>query len=91
MAETFYTQNITAKDISERGIIRVPQSTKSLFPRERAYVEVELRGERKTCLWDPADRPDKRRSGVIRVGKPLMRGLLPQAKPLRVTVVYHLE
>lgn len=77
-----HTQNITAVDI-KAGRIRVPGPTKALFPLRRASVDVELRGERKSCRWNPRD---KQRSGVIGVGTELMQRFLPESEPLRVRV-----
>ncbi|OGO47831.1 MAG: hypothetical protein A2W34_02135 [Chloroflexi bacterium RBG_16_64_32] len=80
-----YTQRITAVDIKQ-GRIRVPGATKALFPLERANVDVELRGERKSCSWNPRYDPDKQRSGVLGIGKALMDRLLTDGEPLRVRV-----
>src|SRR5690606_24847708 len=64
----YRTQRVTEADIG-KGQIRIPGSTKRLFPLERGTIEVELRGERFTCRWDPKYGPDKERSGVLGVGR----------------------
>ena len=79
------TQPITAADI-KAGRIRVPVRTKPLFPQEPAGVKIELRGERKSCHWNPHYDRDKQRSGVLGIGKELMRGLSPESEPLRIRV-----
>ncbi len=81
----YQTQRITAGDI-RRGIVRIPSPAKVLFPAERAYVEIELRGECKSCRWDPRHGPDQERSGVLGVGTALMRSLVAADEQLRIRV-----
>jgi hypothetical protein len=87
------TQRVTAGDIS-RGRIRIPRSTKELFPREPTRVDVHLRGEAKNCRWNPRYGPDQERSGVISIGVELMRRLVSEDEQLVVRrdgSVIHLE
>jgi hypothetical protein len=79
------TQRITAGDI-QRGIIRIPGPAKVLFPPERTQVEIELRGERKSCRWDPRHGPDQARSGVLGIGTALSHRLVVERERLRIQV-----
>jgi hypothetical protein len=79
------TQTITAGDI-QRGVIRIPSPAKTLFPKEKASIAVDLRGERKSCRWDPRYGPDQERSGVIGVGSVLTRRLLTAGERLAIQV-----
>lgn len=78
------TQNVTPTDI-EAGRIRVPSAAKTLFPRDKATIEIELFGERLTCRWDPKYGPDKERSGTISVGRAVLSRLLTPGRQLAVT------
>ena len=80
-----YTQRVSAGDIRQ-GIIRISRPVKSLFPSERARVEIDLRGERKSCRWDPRHGPDHERSGVLGVGTALTRGLVTEGERLSIWV-----
>jgi hypothetical protein len=52
------------------GIVRVPPSSKLLFPAERAMMTVALRGAfLQDVRWDPRLGPDRERSGVLGIGK----------------------
>jgi len=91
MAEA-YTQRITAADI-KAGRIRVPAGTKALFPQQPMNVDVRLRGERKSCTWNPRHGPDKARSGVLGIGKGLAKRVA-EGDRLGVTVaggVFYLD
>jgi hypothetical protein len=81
----YYTQRISAGDIRQ-GIIRIPRPAKTLFPGERAYVEIALRGERKSYRWDPRYGPDQERSGVLGVGTTLTRRLVTEGERLAIRV-----
>jgi hypothetical protein len=62
------SQKVTAKDLGA-GRIRFPRSSKRLFPSERAYLDVNVRGCSFTAIrWDPRDGPDRERSGVLSFG-----------------------
>jgi hypothetical protein len=86
------TQRITAADI-KAGRIRVPGQTKALFPQQPTSVDVQLRGMRKSCAWNPRYGPDKTRSGVLGIGKDLAYRLT-EGERLRVRAagdVFYLE
>ena len=78
------TQRVTKKDIAG-GRIRVPRATKPIFPAERSRMTVELLGTSLECSWDPRFGPDQERSGVIRVGRNVLSGLV---EPDEVLLVY---
>ena len=63
-----YTQNITESDI-DKGQLRVPRASKSIFPPSKARIEIEMDGNSYTASWDPRTDGSFERSGVIRVGK----------------------
>jgi HEPN domain-containing protein len=64
-----HTQQVTAGDMAA-GIVRVPPSSKLMFPAERALVTVALRGAfLQDVRWDPRLGPDRERSGVLGIGK----------------------
>jgi hypothetical protein len=79
------SQRVSAGDI-QRGIIRIPGPAKVLFPPERAQVVIELRGERKSCRWDPRHGPDQERSGVLGIGTALTRRLVTEGERLNIVV-----
>jgi hypothetical protein len=63
-----FSQKVTAKDLSA-GRIRFPRLSKRLFPSERAYVDVVVRGSAFVAVrWDPRDGPDRERSGLLNFG-----------------------
>ena len=70
-----HTQRVTRADLQD-GRIRFPRATKALFPPERAYVEIVLRGSRLQCLWDPRSGPKKARSGILSVPRDVLDGLV---------------
>jgi len=78
------TQRITSSDIAG-GRVRIPKETKSVFPRERQRVDIEIRGETLTCRWDPRTGPDKERSGVLGVPKAVLQRLVQDDEELTVT------
>lgn len=78
-----HTQRVTAADLQD-GRIRVPRATKALLPSEPAFVDVELRGNRLQCLWDPRSGPKKARSGVLRVPRDVLDSLVSEDEVLRV-------
>lgn len=71
-----HTQPVTVADI-KAGRIRIPIGpTKQLLRADRGDVEVELRGTRMTCRYDPRLGPDRERSGVLLVGKAVLSSLV---------------
>ncbi|MCW3017393.1 MAG: hypothetical protein JWO02_4485 [Solirubrobacterales bacterium] len=70
-----HTQRVTAADLHD-GRIRFPRAAKALFPPERAFVDVVLRGSHLQCLWDPGTGPTKERSGVLNVPRDVLDSLV---------------
>jgi hypothetical protein len=66
---------VTAKDL-EAGRVRFPRSAKRLFPAERTYEVVVVRGRELSARWDPRTGPDKERSGVLAYGKGKLTGIV---------------
>lgn len=66
------SQRVTRVDLAN-GRIRLPHEAKALFPAERTYVSIVLRGQPMTVRYDPRMGPDQERSGVLGIG----RGVLP--------------
>ena len=67
-----HTQRITARDI-RTGQVRIPTDAKNLFPLTLSRVEIDFLGHVRECRWDPRFGPDQERSGVIGVGRELMK------------------
>jgi hypothetical protein len=84
-AGPLHTQRITKADISA-GRIRVPSSTKSVFPDTRTEVQIKLRGADMDVRWHPHYDPDQERSGVLSVGAKLLATLVEPGEILTVTV-----
>jgi hypothetical protein len=65
---------ITANDV-DRGHLRVTQEPKRRLelPEEPAELRVSVRGAEITCKWNPTIGPDRNRSGLLRLGRELMR------------------
>ena len=81
---TAMTQPVTATDISN-GRIRIPQATKPIFPSSRADLAIILRGAEMTVPYDPRNGPDRSRSGVLRIGKERLGGLVGPRERLSVS------
>jgi hypothetical protein len=79
-----HTQRVTAADL-QGGRIRFPRATKALFPAERAFVDVVLRGNPVQCLWDPRTGPAKERSGILSVPREVLDGLVSEDEVLVVS------
>jgi hypothetical protein len=62
------SQRVTAKDL-EAGRVRLPRAAKRLFPSQRTYETVLVRGQELRARWDPRSGPDQERSGVLAFGK----------------------
>lgn len=77
-------QRTTQVDI-RAGRIRVPHESKHLFPEERAYVRVHLRGRSLEPRWDPRLGPDQERSGVLDIGRRVLPDLVEADKVLAIT------
>ena len=78
------TQRITAIDL-RNGRIRVPQDSKRLFPGDRTYVQLSLRGRKISARWDPRFGPDQERSGVLGVGRRVLPELVEVDEVLSIT------
>lgn len=78
------TQRVTANDRS-RGQIRFPRAAKRFFPQEKAPVEVVLRGRRVKGRYDPRLGPDRERSAVLVLEKPLLDELVREGEVLQVS------
>lgn len=65
------TQDLTDADLAA-GQIRIPLESKSLFPKSKFEIRVELGGEIHVASWDPRKAGDKERSGVIRIGREVL-------------------
>jgi hypothetical protein len=61
--------------------------TKTLLPRAKSEIEINLRGRLVRGSWDPRMGPDRERSGVLRVGRPALRGLVQENEVLAVAMV----
>lgn len=79
------TQNITSGDL-DRGQIRVPRESKSIFPTAKTRIEVELGNETFDVSWDPRTEGANERSGVIRVGKEALSRYISAGGPRTVEV-----
>ena len=77
------TQRITATDI-RGGRIRVPHDSKGMFPDARVYVRVSLRGRDLDARWDPRFGPDRERSGVLGIGRRILRDLIQTNEMLTI-------
>jgi hypothetical protein len=68
----FRTQRVTATDI-DNGRIRIPIGQKVPWPGTRADVSIILRGTSLSARYDPRFGPDRERSGVLYVGRRLLK------------------
>jgi hypothetical protein len=78
-----HTQRITAADLRD-GRIRVPRATKTLLPEEPATVEIDLRGSRLRCAWDPGRGGKREQAGVLSVPREVLDALVSQDEILVV-------
>lgn len=81
---TARSQRVTARDLVA-GQVRFPRPAKRLFPDERDYLDVDVRGSVMRARWDPRDGPDKERSGMLSFGKGKLDGLIDTDEVLAVT------
>lgn len=77
------TQRVTATDIAA-GRIRIPATSKLLFPADRTRVRVVLRGATVDARWDPRIGLDRERSGVLSVPRELLARLVVADEVLQV-------
>jgi len=66
------SQRVTKVDLAN-GRIRLPHEAKVLFPADKSYVSIVLRGQPMNVRYDPRMGPDQERSAVLGIG----RGVLP--------------
>jgi len=78
------SQRVTAADIN-KGQLRIPRSSKDLLPSVSSDVTIAIRGSTKVCRWNPRLGPDQERSGVLGIGKELMRLLVHDGDVLHLT------
>lgn len=81
-AESAPTQRVTRADLGA-GRIRIPGSSKSLFPSERSNIQIRLRSEDLTVRWDPRFGPPER-SGTLGIGKAVLNSLVEPDETLTV-------
>ena len=79
------TRAITANDIG-KGMIRLRGAAKELLPPTKGKVEVDLLGTRRQANWNPRERDDKTRSGVLSFGVRSLDHLVHQNEELNVTI-----
>lgn len=77
------TQVVTDADL-RAGRIRIPADTMALFPGEKGKIEVLLRNKKIEVSWNPRLESSKKRSGVIGVGKEILRQLVDPGEVLEV-------
>lgn len=82
--ESSTTQVVTQADL-EAGQIRIPARSKHRFPAQKADLHVIIEDVELAASWDPRMGPDRERSGVLRIGKPHLQGLVFHGSPLRIT------
>lgn len=78
------TSPVTAIDLMN-GRIRIPESTKPILPATRTKLPLRLRAVDMMVPYDPGNGPRRRRSGVIRIGKRRLAGLVQPGERLRVS------
>jgi hypothetical protein len=76
---------VTAKDLLA-GQVRFARAAKRLFPPDRAYVEVVVRGHPLHGRWDSRVGADKERSGLLRLGRGKLDGLVAADEVFTLTV-----
>jgi hypothetical protein len=79
-----WTQPITGVDLAH-GRIRIPAATKPMFPSSRITIGITLRGVKMTVPYDPRNGPDRNRSGVIRIGRSPLIGIVKAFERLSVS------
>jgi hypothetical protein len=77
------SQRVTKVDLAN-GRIRLPHEAKALFPAERTYVSIVLRGHPMTVRYDPRMGPDQERSGVLGIGRGILTDLVGADEVLEI-------
>lgn len=80
---TSSTQVVTQADL-DGGQIRIPARSKHHFPPHRADLRIVIEDVELTAAWDPRMGPDRERSGILRIGKKNLQGLVFLGAPLRI-------
>jgi hypothetical protein len=65
------TQRVTRVDL-RNGRIRFPARSKALMPASKTTFEIDLRGHRIEGRYDPRNGPDRPRSGVLLIARPIL-------------------
>lgn len=71
------SQRVTKVDLAN-GRIRLPHQAKALFPAEKAYVSIVLRGQPMKVRYDPRMGPDQERSAVLGIGRRVLPALVAE-------------
>jgi hypothetical protein len=79
------SQRVTARDVAA-GQVRLPRAAKRLFPAERAYLDVVVRGRELRARWDPRLGPDRERSGLLAFGRGNLTGVVDVGEVLMARV-----
>jgi hypothetical protein len=69
------SQRVTKVDLAN-GRIRLPHEAKALFPGEKSYISIVLRGEAMDVRYDPRMGPDQERSAVLGINRPTLQRLV---------------
>jgi hypothetical protein len=77
------SQRVTKVDLAN-GRVRLPHEAKALFPAERTYVPIVLRGQPMTVRYDPRMGPDQERSGVLGIDRGVLPDLVGEDEVLKV-------
>lgn len=87
-SSAYATQRVTAHDLS-KGQIRIPSAsaslTKTLFPWSKGAVAVAVNGRSLQGSWTPRVGPDRKRSGVLRIGS-VIRDLVHEDEVLTASL-----
>lgn len=78
------TQRVTKVDLANSRI-RLPHEAKALFPAERTYVSIVLRGQPMTVRYDPRMGPDQERSAVLGIGRGVLSDLVGADEVLEIS------
>jgi len=82
-ADAESSQTVTVKDL-EAGRIRLKQTVRRLFPDGRGTVDIVVRGERISAIYDPRVGPDRSRSPVLQIGPDRLGSLVMAGEVLAV-------
>lgn len=77
------SQRVTKVDLAS-GRIRLPHDAKTLFPAEKSYVYIVLRGRPMEVRYDPRMGPDQERSAVLGIGRAVLETLVAENEVLHL-------